>query len=318
MAASAPQFQWHSDGSVTITVNGHTVHVSAAANLQPGSAIYVGGKQVTVPAKPVQPAPVLPYLTPEQQMSVNESIGHFDEILSTAGLGVKQADIQLNQIDLPQINLRAAQQGEATVESMAGRGLSNSGIRDSDLIDVERSRTMNETQARARFTAAQDAYDAAQANVNSATTKLNDWITNTSGENARRDNSDIAPVEGANVALQPYKGPTAPGAGAPANAAPAGPKPTYALPSISTTPNRPGEAVPATNNSYASGPPPGPDYVWTGNRWVKMGTAQNGAHGLGPSGPPPGPNYYWNGVKWVKTAAATGTGGAKLPKVKKR
>jgi hypothetical protein len=313
---AASTFKWNGDGSATIIVNGHTYHVQANA-LTPGQPITVGGVKVGVPAKPAQPAPVLPFLDPTQQAQVNDSLNHFDELLSGAGLAKKQADIQLNQLDLPQINLRAAQQVEGTAEGMAGRGLSNSGIRDSALLDVERTRTMAETQARARFQSAQDAYDAANANVQAAQTRLNQWISTTSGENARAANADIPPVEGQTTKLSPYGGATG-GAGAapgPVNPAPAGPKPSYALPSISPDAHKPGQAYPGTPTSLPSGAPPGPNYVWTGNRWVKVGASQGAEHGLGPSGKAPGPNYYWNGVKWVK--AAYDTGGAKLPKIKK-
>lgn len=287
MASST--FQWQPDGSAVIIVNGHTYRIQANA-LAPGQTITVGGQKVGVPAKPAAAPVVQPYLEPEEQARLNDMAAKWDEVLSSANLGLKQAGIQLNELDLPQIGLRAAQQGEAAVENAAGRGLSMSGIRDSAIMDVERARVMAETAARAAFQAAQDRYDATQATINAEKTRTEDWARTTAGANAARANANIEP---------PYMGPQAmkpPGAGAPGGA----PKPAAPGPAAGPAPLpaiKPG-VKPA---GYVGAGPPGPDYIWTGTRWTQMGEKQPASHGNYGSGPPPGPDYYWNGTRWVKS-----------------
>ena len=216
---AAATFQWNPDGSGIIVVNGHTYHVNGQ---QPGTTIYVGGEKVIVPAKPVQPAAVQPYLDPVQMQQFIEQTAGFDQTLQDANLSLKQAGIQLNDLDLPQINLRSKQGVESTAETMAGRGISFSGIRDSAMLDVERARSMAETAARSNFQMAQDRFDATTAQINAAKARQANMKIAVSGENARRDNVDIPPVASTPQPLQSVKaGQGVPGAVAP----PAAPKP---------------------------------------------------------------------------------------------
>ena len=210
----ASQFQWKPDGGAKITVNGRPYDIQAGA-LSPGAVIWVGGQKVTVPQRPAAAPVVPPHLTADDQARLNDMQARWAELMNMADLGLKQAGIQLNEIDLPQINLRGMQQSEQTVEAMAGRGLSMSGIRDSALIDVERSRTMAETAARAAFQAAQDKYNATKQQVEGERVRAEEWKTSAMAQNAAIGNANIPPPVYENQGLKP----------APSSAAPAPQKP---------------------------------------------------------------------------------------------
>lgn len=200
------QWQWNPDGSAIVFVNGRQIRI-APGGATPGQTITVGGQKVAVPAKPAAAPQVQPYLTPEQQQFIIGKESEWSSLISDADLALKQAGIQLNEIDLPQIGLRAGQQEGAALEDVAGRGLSMSGIRDNALQDIERSRVLAETAARAAFQAVQDKRDALMSRVENERINVENWKRATMGANAAQDNANIPPPASK---ITPLKPPTAP------------------------------------------------------------------------------------------------------------
>ena len=228
-------------------------------------------RQGTTPAKPPT-APVGPHLTPDERGQEIELEFDYENSIAQA-----LADLQ----DVTDPNVVAAAQARIddaykrgvgdTTEQLAGRGLVGQGVNDAHLTDVRRVKQLSELDL-------QNQISRANARYNALKTALDTRIT--------QHRLNFATMRGSKIQVgQP--GSPASGGGGGAGTAPGGSKPT-------------------TKGSAATGPPPGPGYVWTGFQWVKAGAKSPGIAGHAgnkrglPSGPPPGPGYYWTGTRWAK------------------
>jgi hypothetical protein len=227
------QWQWNPDGSAIVFVNGRQIRI-APGGASPGQTITVAGQKVAVPAKPAPAPQVQPYLTPDQQQFIIGKEGEWSSLVGDADLALKQAGIQLNELDLPQIGLKAGQQEGAALEDVAGRGLEMSGVRDNALQDIERGRVLAETAARAAFQAVQDKRDAMMSRVENERINVENWKRATSGANAAMDNANIPPTGGTPETLKPPVATSIPSA-QPGQAV-GGPPRTATGPRLNTTP----------------------------------------------------------------------------------
>jgi hypothetical protein len=204
---------------------------------------------------------VPPHLTPAEQAEYNR------EYFGIAGDRINveqdwQAALANDPLIRAQIDLQYRRGVRTSGENVASRGMEFSGIADSAMWDLGRVKELSEVEHQNALDSARRRYDAITGNLNQRGDALELWKLDAARANAM---------------------PGVPGAVPPAGARPA-----------------PVPAAPAAQPRPPGAGPPGPNYHWTGKRWVPIGKPVPAAHGSFASGPPPSPNHAWDGTRWVK------------------
>lgn len=221
----------------------------------PGNAPNIPASSPGTPAQHIPAPPVSPFLNPDEQNALDQSLSSFERQLLDADFQLGMEQLQSDQ-SAADIDRNAKQASAQTTDEMIGRGLFQSSIRDTALYDIEGQRQIRQTQLRDRLAAVELYNRNLHANVEAAKSALQRNAASQAAQNAA--NKDPGP------------GTTIPG-----------------TPSTAPAPLSPG-------------PPPSPNHVWNGQRWVPKGGSVSGGHGNFASGPPPSPNHYWDGRRWVK------------------
>jgi hypothetical protein len=243
----------------------------------------VPGGAPAVPAvagTPGSPAPT-PALDPAQQRDYNNEWGRIvgQGLDAETNLGIIQAGDAAVQAAIEENFTRGRLH---TDESLAGRGLTSRGVNDAQLWDVNHTRNLAREQQAAVISQAQSVHNNIIRQVNTGLTGIGETRTFESLNNAFKADqaprpptlgSDGKPGTPAAAPVPAVAGPhTQPSGPSPGEGWKWSPEHSQWLPPHSALATGPTHAIPATAPNpahFAPGPSPGPNYRWTGTRWVK-------------------------------------------------